>query len=68
MLFHIGQNQNLSSRVHQLQTDEKGEIYPKLSSEMNEFVIMKSDLDILGPECLVKNHLKAGEWVRWGAE
>ena len=27
-------------RVHQLQTDEKGEIYPKLSSEMNEFVIM----------------------------
>ena len=39
MLLHVGQNQNLSSRVHQLQTDEKGEIYPKLNSEMNEFVI-----------------------------
>ena len=26
--------------LEQLQTDEKGQIYPKLSSEMNEFVIM----------------------------
>lgn len=28
--------------------------------------MMKSDLDILGPKCPVKNYLKAGKQVMWG--